>query len=146
MKKLSTVTTGIFIRCSLPEVMVWTAGSWLMGRGRCIAKRGRIPERSCFAGKFAEGSKPVCTACLCPCGDFPYHMFLCRCFAFCAGLVSSATISLGQTPATSVEIDLQQQTAYLIENGRAVLSAPISSGREGHLTETGSFKVIDKER
>jgi hypothetical protein len=28
----------------------------------------------------------------------------------------------------------------------AVLSTPISSGRYGHLTETGSFKVIEKER
>lgn len=57
----------------------------------------------------------------------------------------TAALSLGQTPTTSVEIDLQQQIAYLIENGRAVLAAPISSGREGHLTETGSFKVLEKE-
>jgi lipoprotein-anchoring transpeptidase ErfK/SrfK len=54
--------------------------------------------------------------------------------------------SFAQTPDTSIEIDLQEQTAYLIRNGRAVLSAPISSGRYGHLTETGSFKVIEKER
>jgi lipoprotein-anchoring transpeptidase ErfK/SrfK len=60
-----------------------------------------------------------------------------------AGSVISAA---GQTPATSIEIDLQDQTAYLIRNGRAVLSTPISSGRYGHLTETGSFKVIEKER
>jgi len=47
---------------------------------------------------------------------------------------------------TSVEIDLQQQRAYLLQNGRPVLASPISSGRYGHLTETGSFKVIEKER
>ena len=47
---------------------------------------------------------------------------------------------------TSVEIDLQQQRAYLLDNGRPVLASPISSGRYGHLTETGSFKVIEKER
>ena len=46
----------------------------------------------------------------------------------------------------SVEIDLQQQTAYLIRGRRVVLQSPISSGRYGHLTETGSFKVIEKER
>ncbi len=46
----------------------------------------------------------------------------------------------------SVEIDLQQQTAYLIRGREAVLESPISSGRYGHLTETGSFKVIEKER
>jgi len=58
----------------------------------------------------------------------------------------SAISAVGQTPATSIEIDLQDQTAYLIRNGRAVLSTPISSGRYGHLTETGSFKVVEKER
>jgi lipoprotein-anchoring transpeptidase ErfK/SrfK len=47
---------------------------------------------------------------------------------------------------TSVEIDLQEQRAYLLENGRPVLASPISSGRYGHLTERGSFKVIEKER
>jgi lipoprotein-anchoring transpeptidase ErfK/SrfK len=46
----------------------------------------------------------------------------------------------------SVEIDLQQQTAYLIRGNRVVLASPISSGRSGHLTETGSFKIIEKER
>src|SRR5206468_3328095 len=41
-----------------------------------------------------------------------------------------------------VEIDLQQQTAFLIHGRRVVMESPISSGRYGHLTETGSFKVI----
>jgi lipoprotein-anchoring transpeptidase ErfK/SrfK len=50
------------------------------------------------------------------------------------------------TPATSIEIDLEEQTAYLIRDGHVVLSSPICSGRPGHLTETGSFKVIEKER
>jgi lipoprotein-anchoring transpeptidase ErfK/SrfK len=47
---------------------------------------------------------------------------------------------------TSVEIDLQEQTAYLLKNGRPVLASPISSGRYGHLTKTGSFKILEKER
>jgi lipoprotein-anchoring transpeptidase ErfK/SrfK len=51
-----------------------------------------------------------------------------------------------QTSGASIEIDLQEQTAYLIRNGRAVLSTPISSGRYGHLTDVGSFKVMAKER
>jgi lipoprotein-anchoring transpeptidase ErfK/SrfK len=46
----------------------------------------------------------------------------------------------------SVEIDLEQQTAYLIRGRRIVLASPISSGRSGHLTETGAFKIIEKER
>src|SRR5437667_12534323 len=44
-----------------------------------------------------------------------------------------------------VEIDLQQQTVFLIRGRGLVLESPISSGRYGHLTETGSFKVLEKE-
>jgi lipoprotein-anchoring transpeptidase ErfK/SrfK len=47
---------------------------------------------------------------------------------------------------TSVEIDLQEQRAYLLQNGRPVLASPISSGRYGHLTKGGSFKILEKER
>jgi hypothetical protein len=47
---------------------------------------------------------------------------------------------------TSVEIDLQEQMAYLLQNGRPVLVSPISSGRYGHLTRTGAFKILEKER
>jgi len=57
---------------------------------------------------------------------------------FCAAVVLRAE--------TSVEIDLQEQRAYLLREGRPVLASPISSGRYGHLTEGGSFKVIEKER
>ena len=60
---------------------------------------------------------------------------------------------LGLTPLagqsqglTAIEIDLQYQTAYLVRNGQVVLATPIASGRYGHLTPTGSFKVIEKER
>ena len=64
---------------------------------------------------------------------------------FCVAAIT-ATSTFAQTPDTSIEIDLQEQTAYIIRNGRAVLSTPISSGRYGHLTEVGSFKVVEKER
>jgi len=46
----------------------------------------------------------------------------------------------------SVEIDLEQQTAYLIRARHILLASPISTGRSGHLTEPGSFKIIEKER
>lgn len=46
----------------------------------------------------------------------------------------------------SIEIDLQEQKAWLLQHGRPVLSTPISSGRAGHLTEAGSFHIIEKER
>jgi L,D-transpeptidase catalytic domain len=47
---------------------------------------------------------------------------------------------------TSVEINLEEQMAFLLQNGRVVLASPISSGRYGHLTERGSFKILEKER
>jgi len=46
----------------------------------------------------------------------------------------------------SVELDLELQTAFLIRGRQLVLESPISSGRYGHLTETGDFKIIEKER
>ena len=58
-------------------------------------------------------------------------------------LVFTALSLFGQT---SVEIDLEEQTAYLLENGRAVLATPIASGRHGHLTPTGSFRILEKEQ
>ncbi|HEY2124090.1 MAG TPA: L,D-transpeptidase [Chthoniobacterales bacterium] len=47
---------------------------------------------------------------------------------------------------TRVEIDLGQQAAYLIRGHRVLMQSPISSGRYGHLTEAGSYKVIEKEK
>jgi lipoprotein-anchoring transpeptidase ErfK/SrfK len=52
----------------------------------------------------------------------------------------------GLRAETSVEIDLEEQVAYLLQNGRPVLASPISSGRYGHLTRNGSFKILEKER
>jgi lipoprotein-anchoring transpeptidase ErfK/SrfK len=46
----------------------------------------------------------------------------------------------------SVEIDLEEQAAYLLKNGRPVLASPISSGRYGHLTKTGVFEILEKEQ
>jgi hypothetical protein len=45
----------------------------------------------------------------------------------------------------AVEIDLQEQRAYLLRNGRSVLESPISSGRAKHRTPTGRFKIIEKD-
>ncbi len=69
--------------------------------------------------------------------------------AFWATLIlfSTAAIAAAQSDnPTRVEIDLGRQTAYLIRGHRVVMQSPISSGRYGHLTGTGSFKVIEKER
>jgi len=63
-----------------------------------------------------------------------------------AGGVASLSAQTDNPPGdVRVEIDLGRQTAYLIRGRRVVMQSPISSGRHGHLTETGSFKVIEKE-
>lgn len=60
-----------------------------------------------------------------------------------AGLVHAQTEN---TNPYRVEIDLGRQTAYLIQGRHIIMSSPVSSGRYGHLTRPGSFKVIEKER
>jgi L,D-transpeptidase catalytic domain len=68
-----------------------------------------------------------------------------RVAALCLGLIIHVPSGFCENPL-SVEIDLQRQTAYLVEGRRLLLQSPISSGRYGHLTQTGAFKVIEKER
>jgi hypothetical protein len=46
------------------------------------------------------------------------------------------------TLSTSILVDRQR---FLLRGNRVVQASPISSGRYGHLTETGSFKIIQKE-
>src|SRR3954466_12376410 len=61
-------------------------------------------------------------------------------------LLAAPGFAQQSTSPFRVELDLGQQTAYLIRGRQVVLESPISSGRYGHLTETGTFKVIEKER
>ena len=61
---------------------------------------------------------------------------------FCVACASA----LCGAASTSVEVDLEEQRAYLLQGRRTLLVTPISTGRYGHLTETGSFRVIEKER
>ena len=63
-------------------------------------------------------------------------------FVWCA----LGSIAFAQSGETRVEIDLQQQRAYLVRAHHVIMESPISSGRYGHLTETGEFKVIEKEK
>src|SRR5438067_556921 len=48
-------------------------------------------------------------------------------------------------PRTSIEIDLQEQKAYLLRDGHKLAESPVSSGRAGHLTPRGEFSVIEKD-
>jgi hypothetical protein len=45
---------------------------------------------------------------------------------------------------TSVMINLTDQTAYLLVDGRVAFVSPIASGKEGWGTPAGSFRVIRK--
>lgn len=65
-------------------------------------------------------------------------------FFFC--LASAGSLWAQETSRFAIEIDLQEQRAYLIEEGEVVLTTPISTGREGHFTTPGKFKVTEKQR
>ena len=45
----------------------------------------------------------------------------------------------------AIEIDLTAQKAYLFHEGARIYVAPISSGRAGHRTRTGNFRVTQKD-
>jgi lipoprotein-anchoring transpeptidase ErfK/SrfK len=55
---------------------------------------------------------------------------------------AAVTASFGQY---SVEIDLGDQKAYLLYDGRAVMESPISTGRYGHLTPAGTYRITGKD-
>jgi hypothetical protein len=46
---------------------------------------------------------------------------------------------------TGVVINLTEQAAYLVQDGRVVLISPIASGKEGRGTPTGTFRIISKD-
>jgi len=46
----------------------------------------------------------------------------------------------------SIDIDLSSQKLYAKENGRIVFSGSISSGKRGHSTPRGVFRILEKEK
>jgi hypothetical protein len=46
----------------------------------------------------------------------------------------------------SIEIDLSKQKIYAKENGRVVFSGNVSTGKKGHATPRGTFRILEKER
>ncbi|HEV3065568.1 MAG TPA: L,D-transpeptidase family protein [Chthoniobacterales bacterium] len=57
------------------------------------------------------------------------------------------TYDLARKPTGKVAIliDLVDQHAYLYSKGEVVLTAPVSTGREGYDTPAGRFSVIEKD-
>jgi L,D-transpeptidase catalytic domain len=45
----------------------------------------------------------------------------------------------------SIDIDLTEQKAYVLQNGLAVYAAPISSGRNAFPTPAGTYTVLEKD-
>lgn len=45
----------------------------------------------------------------------------------------------------SIQIDLSDQKAYLLYDGRMVMESPICSGRAGHPTPSGNFQIMQKD-
>jgi L,D-transpeptidase catalytic domain len=61
-----------------------------------------------------------------------------------------ALVILGAAPevraqGTSVIINLTEQAAYLLENGRVTLVSPIASGKEGWGTPVGRYHITTKD-
>jgi lipoprotein-anchoring transpeptidase ErfK/SrfK len=51
----------------------------------------------------------------------------------------------GGTSGRKIVVSLKSQRAELYHHGKVVAISPISSGREGKSTPTGSFRVIEKD-
>jgi len=45
----------------------------------------------------------------------------------------------------AILVDLREQHAYLLSRGQVVLTAPVSTGREGYNTPAGKYTVIEKD-
>ena len=64
----------------------------------------------------------------------------------CSG-IENLSYDFQRKPAGKVAIliDLTDQHAYLSKGGQVVLTAAVSTGREGYDTPAGSYKVIEKD-
>ena len=60
-------------------------------------------------------------------------------------LITIALCAKLSAQQTAVIINLSEQTAYLLRDGRVAFVSPIASGKEGWGTPIGSFRVISKD-
>lgn len=62
-------------------------------------------------------------------------------------ILGSFTLSTSKAQAYAwIKIDLSSQKAYLYKNGKLITTSPISSGKKGRPTRTGTFKVTQKNK
>src|SRR4051812_12179445 len=68
------------------------------------------------------------------------------CFAMTRVLIGLGLVSVARANSGyAVEIDLHEQRAYLLRDGRMVMESPVSTGRANHRTPTGRFQIIQKD-
>jgi lipoprotein-anchoring transpeptidase ErfK/SrfK len=60
-------------------------------------------------------------------------------------IVTASINASAMRSGTRVIINLSEQRAYLIEDGKVSLVSPIASGKPGWSTPTGNFSVISKD-
>ena len=60
-------------------------------------------------------------------------------------LALPGAVAFATDKGISIEVDLTQQKAYLLLDGKQKYETPISSGRPGHETPTGNFTVLEKD-
>jgi hypothetical protein len=65
--------------------------------------------------------------------------------AFPSGPALPAAPARPADQGISIEVDLTQQKAWLLLDGKPMYEARICSGRPGHLTPTGNFTVLEKD-
>jgi L,D-transpeptidase catalytic domain len=66
-------------------------------------------------------------------------------FKLTIALLTLALITKAGAHQTEVIINLTEQAAYLVEDGRVSFISPIASGKEGRGTPIGTFRIISKD-
>lgn len=75
-----------------------------------------------------------------------YYWRTVRALSFLFLIVVAALRTGGHAaPPFAIEIDLAQQKAFLLQDGKIVYETPISSGRPTHRTPTGNFQITEKD-
>jgi len=67
------------------------------------------------------------------------------CFNYVAALSALLLGSAGMASETRVIINLSDQRASLVQQGRITLVSPIASGKPGWSTPTGNFSIFNKD-
>ncbi|MEO0415494.1 MAG: L,D-transpeptidase family protein [Verrucomicrobiota bacterium] len=62
-----------------------------------------------------------------------------------AVLLATVLLCSSALANSSVIIDLSSQQAYLYKNGKRIATSPVSTGKQGHRTPTGTYYVSEKD-